>query len=76
MGWNDCHLHSFTIHGTDFGVPIPTGGADRISSRAHVGASSRESVELIDGGPDRGPLDRLVSKHLKQTGTSGFFERH
>lgn len=21
MGWQDCHLHSFTIHGTDFGVP-------------------------------------------------------
>lgn len=21
MGWYDCHLHSFAIHGTDFGVP-------------------------------------------------------
>lgn len=35
---------------------------------AHVDASSRKSVELIDSSPDRGPLDLLVSRYLKQTG--------
>jgi hypothetical protein len=68
-----------------------------------VGASSRKSVELINGGSttiervlsthrharaapcararrrsagDANPLDRLVSKYLKQTGASGFIERY
>jgi len=33
FGWEDCHLHSFQIHGIEFGEPDPDGWSDYQSER-------------------------------------------
>lgn len=58
MGWYDCHLHSFTIHGADFGVPDRDGwdGPEMVSEKKYrledlVGEKERFSY-TYDFGDD------------------------
>ncbi len=48
MGWENCHLHSFEVKGTEFGVPDPDSmfGTD-------VESEKRHTLERLVGAKDR-----------------------
>jgi hypothetical protein len=55
MGWWDCHLHQFTIHGRDYGVP------DRKLGRFGSRIENEKKAKLMD--VVHGEKDRFIYEY-------------